>query len=147
GEDEQRQDDAERRPEGEGGAPGHLGVGTNRPVGRISKVSIRTTKETMIACDGLTHNEAYASIRLMKIAAAIDPTRLPMPPTTTTMKALSTQSMPMAWLTPTRGPTSTPLAAAIPEPIANTSVSRRGTGMPMAWAMRRSWVVARIQTP
>src|SRR5438552_4166850 len=46
----------------------------------------------------------------MKIAAAIDPARLPMPPTTTTMKAFKIQSSPIAWLTPTSGPNSTPLA-------------------------------------
>ena len=83
----------------------------------------------------------------MKIEAAIDPPRLPMPPTTTTMKALSTQSSPMAWLTPTSGPNSTPLAAAMPAPIANTAVCTHGTGMPMACAMTRSCVVARIQMP
>ena len=83
----------------------------------------------------------------MKIAAAIEPPRLPMPPTTTTMKAFSTQSSPMVWLTPTSGPNSTPLAAAIPAPIANAAVCTHGTGMPMACAMTRSCVVARIQMP
>ena len=35
----------------------------------------------------------------------------------------------------------------MPEPIANTAVSTHGTGMPIAWAMTRSCVVARIQMP
>ena len=39
-------------------APPHLGVATNRPVGRNSSVTISTTNETMTACDGLTHSEA-----------------------------------------------------------------------------------------
>ena len=39
---------------------------------------MRTTKETITACAGLTQIEAYASSRLMKIDAAMDPTRLPM---------------------------------------------------------------------
>ena len=83
----------------------------------------------------------------MKIAAAIEPPRLPMPPTTTTMKARSTQSSPHRGLTPTSGPNSTPLAAAMPEPIAKTRSSTQGTGMPIACAMTRSCVVARIQMP
>ncbi len=83
----------------------------------------------------------------MKIAARIEPPRLPMPPTTTTIKAFNTQSSPIAWLTPTSGPNKTPLAAAMPEPIANTAVNTHGTGMPIACAMTRSWVVARIQMP
>jgi acyl CoA:acetate/3-ketoacid CoA transferase beta subunit len=40
-----------------------------------------------------------------------------------------------------------PLAAAIAAPIANTAVCTIGTGMPMACAIMRSCVVARIQTP
>ena len=32
----------------------HLGVGTNKPVGRNNKVRISTTKETITACDGST---------------------------------------------------------------------------------------------
>jgi len=83
----------------------------------------------------------------MKMAAAIDPPRLPMPPTTTTMKAFSTQGSPMAWSTPTSGPNSTPLAAAMPAPMAKTAVWTQGTGMPMASAITRSCVVARIQMP
>ena len=70
-----------------------------------------------------------------------------MPPITTTMKAFKIQSTPIAWLTPTSGPNSTPLAPAIAAPIANTAVSTQGTGMPIAWAINRSCVVARIQTP
>ena len=70
-----------------------------------------------------------------------------MPPTTTTTNALSTQSAPITWLTPTRGANSTPLAAAIAAPIANTTVCTMGTGMPIAEAIVRSWVVARIQIP
>ena len=81
------------------------------------------------------------------MAAAIEPARFPIPPTTTTMNALRTQSTPMAWLTPTNGPNNTPLAAAMPAPIAKTPVRTHGTGMPIAWAMTRSWVVARIQMP
>ena len=56
------------------------------------------------------------------MAAAIEPPRLPMPPTTTTMKAFSTQSRPMAWLTPAMGANNTPLAAAMAAPMANTPV-------------------------
>ena len=48
---------------------------------------------------------------------------------------------------PTVGPNSTPLAAAMAAPIANTTVCTHGTGMPMAAAIVRSWVVARIQMP
>src|SRR5436305_1890527 len=70
-----------------------------------------------------------------------------MPPTTTTMKAFSTQSSPMVALTPTSGPNNTPLAAAIPAPIANATVCTNGTGMPIACAMTRSCMVARIQMP
>ena len=55
-----------------------------------------------------------------------------MPPTTTTMKALSTQSRPMVWLTPTSGANSTPLAAAIAAPIANTAVFAIGAAMAAA---------------
>jgi hypothetical protein len=84
---------------------------------------------------------------LMKIDARIEPPRLPMPPTTTTMKALRMMSSPMAWFTPTSGPKRTPLAAAMAAPMANTRVWTSGTGMPMACAMTRSWVVARIQRP
>ena len=39
------------------------------------------------------------------------------------------------------------LAAAMAAPIANTVVCTRGTGIPMAEAITRSWVVARIQIP
>ena len=53
----------------------------------------------------------------------------------------------MAWLTPTVGPKSTPLAAAMAAPIAKTTVCTHGTGIPMAEAMTRSCVVARIQMP
>ena len=38
-------------------------------------------------------------------------------------------------------------AAAMPAPIANAAVCTQGTGMPMACAMTRSCVVARIQMP
>ena len=31
--------------------------------------------------------------------------------------------------------------------MANTPASTHGTGMPIAWAITRSWVVARIQMP
>ena len=48
---------------------------------------------------------------------------------------------------PDQRPNSTPLAAAIAEPIANTAISTQGTGMPIASAMTRSCVVARIQMP
>src|SRR5437773_9127626 len=47
--------------------------------------------------------------------------RSPIPPTTTTTKALRVKSKPMAWLTPTRGPKRTPLAAAMAAPMANRS--------------------------
>src|SRR5262249_27372384 len=100
----------------------HRGVATNRPVGRNNNVRIRMTKDTSTACDGSTQIAAEASTRLMKIAAAIEPPKLPIPPTTTTMNALSTQSSPIVWLTPTIGANSTPLAAAIAAPIANTPV-------------------------
>ena len=53
----------------------------------------------------------------------------------------------MVWVTPPSGPNSTPLAAAIAAPIANTAVCTHGTGMPIAEAITRSWVVARIQMP
>ena len=36
----------------------HFGVGTNRPVGRNSRVRISTTNETITACAGLTQIEA-----------------------------------------------------------------------------------------
>src|SRR5664280_381580 len=49
----------------------------------------------------------------MKMAAAIEPPRLPMPPTTTTMKAFNTQSSPMVWLTPAIGEYKTPLTTAM----------------------------------
>jgi len=39
------------------------------------------------------------------------------------------------------------MAAAMPEPIAKTAVKTHGTGMPIACAITRSWVVARIQMP
>src|SRR6516164_1632266 len=145
--DQQRQDDREPGLVDGRRALAHFGVGTKRPVGRNSRVRMRTTKETITACAGLTQIEAYASSRLMKIEAAMEPPRLPMPPTTTTMKAFNIQSRPMVWLTPTSGPNSTPLAAAMPAPIANAPVWTHGTGMPMASAMTRSCVVARIQTP
>src|SRR5215469_742481 len=145
--DQQCNNDAKARPIDCSMAQPHLVAVARRPVGRNSRVRINTTKETMIAWAGLTQSEAYASNRLMKIAAAIDPARLPMPPTTTTMKALRIQSKPIAWLTPTSGPNSTPLAPAIAAPIANTAVSTHGTGMPIAWAITRSCVVALIQTP
>ena len=70
-----------------------------------------------------------------------------MPPTTTTMKALRMRSRPIVWFTPTSGPKRTPLAAAIAAPIAKTIVWTSGTGIPIACAMTRSWVVARIQMP
>ena len=70
-----------------------------------------------------------------------------MPPTTTTMKARSVKSKPIVCVTPPSGANSTPLAAAIAAPMANTPVCTRGTGMPMAEAITRSWVVARIQMP
>ena len=70
-----------------------------------------------------------------------------MPPTTTTMKARSVKSAPMFWVTPPRGPKSTPLAAAMAAPMAKTPVWTNGTGMPMAEAMTRSCMVARIQMP
>src|SRR6185369_156228 len=125
----------------------HFGVGTNSPVGRKSSVRMSATKDTMTAWAGLTQIDANDSSRLMKIAARMEPPRLPMPPTTTTTNAFSVQSIPMAWLTPTIGPQSTPLAAAIAAPMANTTVCTRGTGMPIAEAMIRSCVVARIQMP
>src|SRR5207245_1931276 len=62
-------------------------------------------------------------------------------------KAVSAQAAPMAVVTRTRGAKSTALAAAIEAPIANTTVWTMGTGIPMAAAMTRSWVVARIQMP
>ena len=101
----------------------------------------------MTACAGLTQIVASDSSKLMKIDARIEPPRFPMPPTTTTTNARSVKSNPMAWLTPTVGAKSTPLAAAMAAPIANTTVCTHGTGMPMAAAMTRSCVVARIQMP
>src|SRR5208282_3642213 len=83
----------------------------------------------------------------MKIAAASEPPRLPMPPTTTTMNARRIQLSPIVGSTPPNGPNKTPLAAAIPEPIANTPANTQGTGTPVACAITRSWVVARIQIP
>src|SRR5262249_27439246 len=121
-----------RWPLGHGDGLAHLGVGTNRPVGRNRSVRISTMNDTITACDGATQIGAWASRRLRKIAAAIEPPRLPMPPTTTTMKAFRTQFSPMVWLTATSGPNSTPLAAAIAAPIANVAVCTHGTGMPMA---------------
>ena len=56
--DQQRHDDAEPGPVDDGVALAHLGVGTNRPVGRNSNVRIRTTKDTITACDGFTQIEA-----------------------------------------------------------------------------------------
>src|SRR6185437_10260309 len=73
----------------------HFGVVTNSPVGRNNSVRISTMNDTITACAGLTQIDAYDSSRLMKIAAATEPIRLPMPPTTTTMKALRTQSRPI----------------------------------------------------
>src|SRR5262249_46819704 len=145
----ERQDNAEAKPVADRVRTccHHFGVGTNRPVGLKRSVRISTTKETMTAWAGLTQIEAKASSMLMKIDARIEPPRLPMPPTTTTMKALRMRSSPIAWFTPTSGPKSTPLAAAIAAPMANTRVWTSGTGIPMAWAMTRSWVVARIQMP
>ena len=35
----------------------------------------------------------------------------------------------------------------MPAPIAKTAVNTHGTGMPIAWAITRSCVVARIQMP
>src|SRR5208282_3978745 len=145
--DQQRQDNSKPGPIDSRARRAHLGVGTKSPVGRNNRVRISTTKETMTAWAGLTHSEAYASNREMKIEAAIEPARFPMPPTTTTMKAFKIQSSPIAWLTPTNGPNKTPLAPAIPAPMAKTTVSTQGTGMPMACAMTRSCVVARIQIP
>ena len=104
-------------------------------------------KDTMTAWAGLTQSDANASSRLRKMDARMEPPRFPIPPTTTTTKALRVKSKPMAWLTPTRGAKRTPLAAAMAAPMANTPVCTRGTGMPMAEAMSRSWVVARIQIP
>jgi hypothetical protein len=45
-----------------------------------------------------------------------------MPPTTTTMNARRVKSNPIVWVTPPRGPKSTPLAAAMAAPMANTPV-------------------------
>ena len=56
--DQQHQDDGKSAPEDGAVALGHLGVGTKRPVGRNNSVRIRTTKETMTACEGLTQIEA-----------------------------------------------------------------------------------------
>ena len=112
-----------------------------------SPMAIKATKETMTAWEGLTTREAYASSRLMKTAARIDPPRFPIPPTTTTMNARRVNSNPMVWVTAARGAKSTPEAAAIAAPIANTPVWTSGTGMPIAEAITRSWVVARIQIP
>src|SRR6185503_10423676 len=121
-----RQHDAEPDPEAPRAAV-HFGVGTNRPVGRKSSVRISAVKDAITAWAGLTTSEAYASSRLMKIDARIDPPRLPMPPTTTTMKARSVKSAPIVWVTPPIGPNSTPLAAAMAAPIAKTAVCTQGT--------------------
>src|SRR5438105_6361636 len=96
---------------------------------------------------GLTQIVASDSSKLMKMDARIEPPRFPMPPTTTTTNARSVKSNPIAWLMPTVGPNSTPAAAAMPAPIAKTTVCTNGTGMPIASAMTRSCVVARIQMP
>src|SRR4029077_17380591 len=120
----------------------HFGVGTKSPVGRNSRVKISTTNETMTAWAGLTHSDAYASNNEIKIEAAIEPARLPIPPTTTTIKAFKIQSSPIAWLTPTSGPNNTPLAAAIPAPIANTTIWTQSTSTAMTCAMNRALVVA-----
>src|SRR5207237_10359644 len=131
---EERQDEAKANPVTDGTRTRchHFGVGTNRPVGLKRSVRISTTKETMTAWAGLTQIEANASSMLMKIDARIEPPRLPMPPTTTTMNAFSMKSSPMAWFTPTSGPKRTPLAAAMAAPTANTIVCTSGTGMPIA---------------
>src|SRR5262249_53417119 len=125
----------------------HFGVGTNSPVGRKSRGRISAKKDTMMAWAGLTQMAASDSSRLTKIEARMEPARLPMPPTTTTTKALSVKSKPIAWLMPTSGPNRTPLAAAIDAPMANTTVCTQGTGIPIASAMTRSCVGARIQMP
>src|ERR1700720_2690349 len=86
--------------------------------------------------DGLGRAYPERGISLQQtdqIAAAIEPARFPMPPITTTMKALRIQSSPIAWFTPTSGPNSTPLAPAMAAPMANTTVSTQGTGIPIAW--------------
>ena len=54
----QRHDHAEAGPVDDGVVLAHFGVGTNRPVGRNSRVRIRTTNETITACAGLTQIEA-----------------------------------------------------------------------------------------
>src|SRR5581483_11367143 len=119
---EQRHDERERhrvsgrRPAIAPPSPAHFGVGTNRPVGRKRSVRIRATNDTITAWAGLTKMAAYASSRLMKIEARIDPARFPIPPTTTTMNARRVKSRPMVWVTPPSGPNRTPLAAAIAAP-------------------------------
>src|SRR5262245_3329458 len=94
--DQKHENDRETGPVSGRAAAAHFGVGTKRPVGRIKRVRMSTTNETITAWAGLTHRDAYASRRLMKIDARIEPARLPMPPTTTTMKALRIQSRPIA---------------------------------------------------
>ena len=68
----------------------------------------------------------------MKIAAAIEPARLPMPPITTTIKAFRIQSRPMAWLTPTSGPNKHAAGAGHRRADGEDAVSTHGTGMPIA---------------
>src|SRR5262249_34284630 len=93
--DQQCQHDAECNPIRCVAAFRHFGVGTNSPVGRKSSVRISTMNETITACAGLTQIAAYASSRLMKMAAAVDPPRSPLPSTTTIMKAFNTRASPI----------------------------------------------------
>src|SRR4030095_13847015 len=105
---------------------GHFGVGTKSPVGRKSMVRTSTMNETITAWAGLTTIAAYASSRLTKIEARIEPPRVPVPPTTTTMNARGVKQKPIVGVTRANGPKSTPLAAAIAEPIAKTAVQTSG---------------------
>src|SRR4029453_4672196 len=80
--DQEYADDGEPDPVSDGGRPrpggrrrGHFGVGTKRPVGRKSIVRTSTTNETITAWAGLTTIAAYASSRLTKIEARIEPPR------------------------------------------------------------------------
>ena len=90
---------------------------------------------------------ASASSMPMNTAASTEPHRLPMPPTTTMMKARRMLLTPMVGSTPRIGAYRYPLMAAMAAPMPNTTVCTSGTGMPMAKAIWRSCVVARIHSP
>src|SRR3954468_579637 len=83
---QQRHNKPEPGPIGDCVSVSHFGVGTKSPVGRNRRGGSSTTEETRTAWDGATNSAAKPSNRRMKSAARIEPPRLPMPPTTTTIK-------------------------------------------------------------